>query len=225
LTTAARLGPALRALRKRNNWTLSDVAQRTGLSVSTLSKAERNQLSLTYDKLVQLAQGLKVDITTFFEDDTHHASNGIGIGRRSVNRRDDGQVIQTPNHHYVYLSTDLLRKKFVPILADIRARSVEEFGPMVRHAGEEFAYVLEGTCEIHTEHYAPVQLQAGESMYFDSGMAHAYVALGDVPCRVLSICSAPEATLREAMNQHLGAPATATGASAAPPARSTRKKK
>jgi transcriptional regulator with XRE-family HTH domain len=207
LTTAARLGPALRALRKRNNWTLSDVAQRTGLSVSTLSKAERNQLSLTYDKLVQLAQGLKVDITTFFEDDTHHASNGIGIGRRSVNRRDDGQVIQTPNHHYVYLSTDL------------------EFGPMVRHAGEEFAYVLEGTCEIHTEHYAPVQLQAGESMYFDSGMAHAYVALGDVPCRVLSICSAPEATLREAMNQHLGAPATATGASAAPPARSTRKKK
>jgi len=207
LTTEARLGPALRGLRRQNGWTLSEVAKKTGLSISTLSKAERNQLSLTYDKLVKLSQGLAVDITTFFEDETHHATNGIGAGRRSVNRSDDGQVIQTPNHEYVYLSTDLLRKKFVPILADIRARSIEEFGPMVRHAGEEFAYVIEGSCEIHTEHYAPALLQTGESMYFDSGMAHAYVARGSGRCRVLSICSAPEASLREAMSQHLGASA------------------
>jgi transcriptional regulator with XRE-family HTH domain len=204
MTTEARLGPALRELRRRFDWTLNDVSLRTGLSVSTLSKAERNQLSLTYDKLVQLSEGLGVDITTFFEDETHHASSGGGAGRRSVNRRDDGQVIDTPNYQYVYLCTDLLKKKFVPIVAEIRARSIEEFGELVRHAGEEFAYVLEGSVAVHTEHYAPVILREGESIYFESGMAHAYIAQGKATCRVLSICSAPELSLKEAMNQHFG---------------------
>ena len=204
MTTEAKLGPALRGLRKRFNWTLSDVSQKTGLSISTLSKAERNQLSLTYDKLVQLSEGLGVDITTFFEDESHHATSGGAAGRRSVNRLDQGQVIDTPNYRYVYLCTDLLKKKFVPIVADIRARSLEEFGEPVRHAGEEFAYVLEGSVAVHTEHYAPAVLKAGESIYFNSGMAHAYVAQGAGRCRVLSICSGPEAALMEAMNQHFG---------------------
>lgn len=199
MTTDARLGPALHALRRRLKLTLAEVSKKTGVSVSTLSKVERNQLSLTYDKLVRLSRGLDVDITVFFEHPDE--SPAVGQGRRSVNRVTDGQVIDTQNHHYVYLSTDLLRKQFVPIISDIRARSLEEFGQLVGHPGEEFTFVLEGQLAIHTEHYAPVVLAAGESMYFDSGMAHGYVALGNGPCRVLSICSAPEAALREAMER------------------------
>jgi hypothetical protein len=40
--------------------------------------------------------------------------------------------------------------------------------------------------------YAPVRLRAGDSIYFDSGMGHACIAAGDGPCRVLSLCMAPE---------------------------------
>ncbi len=204
MTSQARLGPALLGLRKRNRWTLSEVSQKTGLSISTLSKAERNQLSLTYDKLVQLCEGLGVDITTFFDDG--HADPGNGNGRRSVNRLDDGKVVDTANFHHVYLSTDLLRKKFVPLIADVQARTLEQFGDLVRHAGEEFAYVIEGVVEVHTEHYAPALLKAGESIYFDSGMAHAYLARSPGRCRVLSICSAPAEALKEAVARHLGPP-------------------
>lgn len=211
MTTDAKLGPALHALRRRLKLTLAEVSKKTGVSVSTLSKVERNQLSLTYDKLVRLSRGLDVDITVFFEHPDE--SPAVGQGRRSVNRVTDGQVIDTQNHHYVYLSTDLLRKSFVPIISDIRARSLEEFGQLVGHPGEEFTFVLEGKLAIHTEHYAPVVLSAGESMYFDSGMAHGYVALGNGPCRVLSICSAPEAALREAMERVPRSTATAIASS------------
>jgi hypothetical protein len=38
-----------------------------------------------------------------------------------------------------------------------------------------------------TEQYAPVQLSAGDSCYFDSTMRHAYVAKGG-EATVLSIC-------------------------------------
>ena len=199
MSTEAKLGPALLALRRRLNLTLQQVSHKTGLSTSALSKAERGQLSLTYDKLVQLSQGLGVDITTFFDGDHTVSANGGNAGRRSVNRRGDGKVLDTANYHHIYLSTDLLRKKFIPILVEVRARSLAEFGDLVRHSGEEFAYVVEGTVAIHTEHYAPLVLSAGESTYFDSSMAHAYLAVGDKPCRVMSVCSAPEAVLLEAL--------------------------
>ena len=213
MTKEAVLGRALRALRQKNGWTLAEVSEMTGLSISALSKTERNQLSLTYDKLIQLSQGLRVDITTFFEEGPRAPGDKTGLvvtpaGRRSINRRDDGLMIKTPNYQYVYLSTELLHKKFVPIIAEIQARSLDEFGPLVAHEGEEFTYVLEGTVEVHTELYAPAVLKAGESIYFDSGMAHAYVAKGDSPCRVMSVCSSPEAALLDSLKRHFGEPLT-----------------
>jgi oxalate decarboxylase/phosphoglucose isomerase-like protein (cupin superfamily) len=38
-------------------------------------------------------------------------------------------------------------------------------------------------------------LKKGDSIYFDSNMGHAYIAVGDAPCRILSICIAPESEL------------------------------
>ena len=68
-----------------------------------------------------------------------------------------------------------------------------------RHTGEEFALVLEGAVELHTELYAPARLEAGDSIYFDSTMGHAYLAAAPGRCRVLAVCSGGEAHLREAM--------------------------
>ncbi len=204
MTTKAKLGPVVRNLRKSRHWTLSELAERSGLSVSTISKAERDQQALSYDKLLQLAQALQVDIATLFDGDASGVEIAPVTSRRSISRRDDGSVVDTKNYTYVYLCTDLLKKKFVPIVAEIRARSLEEFGPLVRHAGEEFSYVLEGSVEVHTEHYAPTILKTGESMFIDSRMGHAYVALGPGRCRLLSVCTAPEAALEESMAQHFG---------------------
>ncbi|TGW05268.1 XRE family transcriptional regulator, partial [Mesorhizobium sp. M2D.F.Ca.ET.145.01.1.1] len=44
------LGDCLRSLRKRHGWTLQEVSTLTGVAVSTLSKVENDQMSLSYDK-------------------------------------------------------------------------------------------------------------------------------------------------------------------------------
>ena len=66
---------------------------------------------------------------------------------------------------------------------------VDELGGLVRHSGEEYLYVISGAMELHSDLYAPLPLAAGDSVYFDSGMAHGYVWVGEVPCRVLSVCA------------------------------------
>ena len=190
----ARPGAVVKALREQRRWTLADVSERTGLSVSTLSKVENGKMSLTYDKLYRISKGLDIDIGQLFAGGS--APNGAAApaargfsGRRSVSRQGEGSVIDTPNYGHVYPATDLLNKQMVPIFGQPKARTLDEFGELLRHSGEEFSVVLEGAVMFHTELYAPALLQAGDSVYFDSSMGHAYLRVGDGPCRVLTVCS------------------------------------
>ena len=195
MTERAKPGAKLKALRLRNGWKLADVAERTGFPVSTLSKIENGKVALTYDKLARLSKGLEVDIGVFFTERAEPPPVALVTGRRSIVRRGDGQIIDTENYRNRFVATDLLNKRFVPIIGESFAKSIDDFGALIRHSGEEFTYVLEGTLELHTELYAPVRLEAGEAIYFDSGMAHAYVDVGETPLKLLTICSGEESQL------------------------------
>ena len=92
----------------------------------------------------------------------------------------------------------------IPIITRIRAHSAGEFGELVRHQGEVLIYVLEGRVEVHTEFYDPVTLEAGESIYIDSSMGHAYVvADGCEEALVLGVCSSgDEGLMTSLMSLH-----------------------
>ena len=191
-----KLGESLRALRRRRNWSLAAVSERTGLAVSTLSRIENNQLSLTYDKLVQLCQGLGVDLTELLSN-----SPGSGLeapmGRRDYTPPGQGRQIQANHYHYRYLCTDFKRKKMTPIIGTITAKNIDEIGGFLRHDGEETVYVLDGVLELHTEFYEPLRVETGGCVYFDSSMGHAFVAV-DGPVTILSVCTIEEPRLAEA---------------------------
>jgi transcriptional regulator with XRE-family HTH domain len=196
MSSYPKLGENLKSLRRRQGWTLQEVSRRTGIAISTLSKVENDQMSLTYDKLQQLSEGIGIGIAEFLSADPPQAA---GLTRRSVNRKDDGLRQTTPNYDYLYLSTDITKKRMVPVLTRIRARSLASFGPLVKHSGEEFIFVLEGAIEVHTEHYQPIRLETGESTYIDSSMGHAYLALGDQDALVLGVCSSAQPNLQSTL--------------------------
>jgi transcriptional regulator with XRE-family HTH domain len=191
-----KLGENLKSLRQRNGWTLQEVSRQTGVAVSTLSKVENDQMSLTYDKLLQISEGLGLSLAEFLSSDEAEIA---GLARRSVNRADDGLRQTTPNYDYLYLSTDITRKRMIPVLTRIRARSLADFGPFLKHSGEEFIFVLEGAIEVHTEHYQPIRLGKGESTYIDSDMGHAYIAVSRKDALVLGVCSSPQPNLQSTL--------------------------
>lgn len=215
MSTKAKPGSVLKSLRLANGWTLSEVSRRTGLPVSTLSKVENDKMSLSYDKLARISRGLEIDIGVLFSSEVA-APLSLVTGRRSITRAGEGRLIETEPYEHVYPAADLLNKRFVPIVVEIRARSISEFSELIRHPGEEYTYVLEGTVELHTDVYAPVTLNVGDSIYFDSGMGHAYLSAGPGPCRVLTICSGEESQLIAALGQETAARAEPTSAPLAP---------
>jgi transcriptional regulator with XRE-family HTH domain len=193
------LGSLLRSLRLRNRWTLKEMSQRTDIPVSTLSKVEHDHLTLTYDKLVQLSQRLNIRMSELFADPTGDVEPAV-TARRSIGRTEDAVRVSTKNYDYYYLCPELRRKRMIPILTRIRAKSAEEFGSLVHHSGEEYIYVLEGSIKVLTEFYDPVILNVGESIYLDSKMGHAYVtAEGGGEAVVLGVCSSPDESLLESL--------------------------
>jgi transcriptional regulator with XRE-family HTH domain len=179
---------AIRDARRAQGLSLRALSARAGLAYSTLSKLENGKMSLTYDNLTRLAQALNLDLKDVIAS-TDQDVAPVALGRRSVTRAGEGLDAGSEKHVHHYPAADLLGKIMTPILIDVQARSVEELGGLVRHAGEEYIYVLRGAMELHSDLYAPLSLGQGDSVYFDSGMAHGYVRTSAEPCVVLAVCA------------------------------------
>ena len=181
-------GPHLRALRQSASMTLKQVAERAGLAVSTISKIENDRMSPTYDVLLKLARGLGVDLVTLMGEQGR-ATTDAPAGRVDVTRAADRRAYPTGTYVYEPFAMRLTNRLMDPTLARIKARSLDEFPGLIRHPGEEFVYVISGTVELNLEFYAPIRLEAGDSVYFDGRMGHAYVSVGDGDALILNICA------------------------------------
>jgi transcriptional regulator with XRE-family HTH domain len=190
------LGSMIRAERVRREWTLRQMSDQVGIPLSTLAKVEQDKLSLTYDKLQQMTSRLGITMAEFLAQDSPQPQSAV-TARRSPTGPANTVRVETPNYDYQYLCADLRDKRMVPIIARMRAHSLEEFGELIRHQGEEFVYVLEGCIEVHSQFYTPLTLQAGQGVYIDSTMGHAYLAKDCESALVLAVCSSDDTNLSD----------------------------
>ena len=155
---------------------------------------ENGQLSLTYDKLVALSEGLRVDIAALFDPEPRFDPMPPGVtARRSITRQGQGLRVETPNYDYRYLCTDLAKKAMVPILITIRARSLVQLR-LVQHPlgrGVHLRPARRGRGP-HRVLRAD-STQAGEAMYIDSTMRHAFLTTGKRSALMLDVCHSAEA--------------------------------
>jgi mannose-6-phosphate isomerase-like protein (cupin superfamily) len=150
-----------------------------------LSKIENDQMSPTFDLLTRLTSGFKLNITELFVA----RPPALGAARRAVTRAGEGRIQQTATYVHEFLCTDLVRKQMLTFTSRLTARSAEDFAEWVRHEGEEFLYVLEGSVQVLTEFYEPTHLNKGDSMYFDSRMGHCCLSTSPEDALVLWVCS------------------------------------
>lgn len=197
------LGALLRSVRSREGWTLKEMSAKSGIPVSTLSKVEHDRLTLTYDKLYLLSQRLGMRMSELFAEPTSDSLTTV-TARRSLGNIATAVRVETPNYDYYYLCTELRRKRMIPVITRIRAKTPEEFGELLHHDGEEFVFVLKGTIIVSTEFYDPVTLTEGQSIYIDSSMGHSYLAAeGCDEAEVLGVmASADEALMQELLSIH-----------------------
>lgn len=198
---APTLGSLMRALRTRNGWTLQQMSEQTGIPRSTLAKVEHDRLTLGYDKLQQISQRLKMRMSELFSADGDESENRA-MTRRSIGTLETAVHVDSRNYEYFFLCPDLRKKRMIPLVARVRAKTLEEFGELIHHSGEEFFYVLEGRVEVHTEFYEPVTVGPGQCVYIDSTMGHAYlVAPGCEEAMAVGGCTSADEELLDSLNK------------------------
>ena len=217
------LGSMLRTLRLRSGLTLKEMSLKTGLSFSTLSKVEHDRLSLTYDKLEKISESLNIRLSEFLAE-LEAPSPAIVTGRHSITTPETALHLPTTVYDNFYYSAGLRNKQMIPTVFHLKAKSIEEFGPLLQHSGEEFIYVLEGAIEVHTEFYDPMRLEKGHGVYMDSRMGHGYtIAEGCDAAIALSVTSSPHEEVMESrgprVEPHPAPPRRSKAVAAAPKSR------
>lgn len=181
----AEFGRRLRDLRQARGWTLADLAERSGLAISTISKAERGLIALTYDSMRLLARGMGLDMAEFFAPvGEPFAPGSFAVAPRGTFRRQE-----TRNYVYEMLFPEIRNKAMTPMLGTLKAHDILDFDDFVRHPGQEFLLVLEGAVTVFAEGRPPATLRQGDSVYFDSARGHLYASAGDTDTRILVVCT------------------------------------
>jgi transcriptional regulator with XRE-family HTH domain len=182
--TPEQIGERIKALRKERHWTLQELGRRAGVSISALSKVENAQVAASFDTLLKIARGFGLG----FEAMLNGVSRALPAGRLTTTRGGNGVFFSTDMYEYEVHSAELRQKHMIPLHMEVKARKLAEVTRWSTHEGEEFIYVLQGHIELHTELYAPVTLEVGDSAYIDSKMPHAFLNRGKGKAWMLSIC-------------------------------------
>jgi transcriptional regulator with XRE-family HTH domain len=165
----AEVGPRLRRLRERRGLTLTTVAERTGISKSTLSRLENGERKPSLELLLPLAE-------------TFHLPLDELVGAPRVGDPRVRAQAKTRNGRLVYPLTGpssglAVWKVVIPPERERRLRT---------HAGYEWLYVLSGEMRlILGEH--DIVMRAGEVAEFDTRVPHWFGPTGDEPVEILSV--------------------------------------
>ena len=166
-------GIHVRQLRKNAELTLSELSKKSGLSVSAISKIEREQISPTFFNLMRLAEGLEIHVADLV---TVENDRKTPAARMAVTRKAEQVYTETDQYSISPLCGAFDQKRMKPLINRVSPEDPNHPVDNIGHHGEEFVYVLKGSLEIRTDDHKTVFLEEGDSIYFDSSIPHSYVS-------------------------------------------------
>jgi transcriptional regulator with XRE-family HTH domain len=186
------IGEKIRGLREMKNLSAEDVAERSGLSLTQILRIEENEELPSLAPLIKVARVLGVRLGTFLDDQQELGPvvcRGKCLGEREGIHFSNNAKAVHKNMAYYALSQDKAGRHMEPFLIDVRPAKKADF-TLSTHEGEEFIFVLGGVVEINYGKDTYV-LEEGDSIYYDSIVAHHVHAAGEQPARILGVIYTP----------------------------------
>jgi len=175
------LGAHLKALRLAKEWTLEELAERSGLSKPFLSRLESGDRQPSIAAVLTLARVFDVPMGSLFENrQDDEVCNVVRVGKGSIRR---GNGIS-----YIPLS-GASKFNLQPMRAMISPS--REGSERYQHEGEEWLYVLSGRLKLCVGD-RECQLEIGDAAHFDSRQPHRLDAMDGREAEVILVaCPIP----------------------------------
>jgi len=168
-TVEATVRSRLRSLRHTLGLSLDEVAARTHLSASTISRIETGRRTISLDVLVPLARALQVDLDTLLE----------------AHDDDDVVIRPTPSSSGERTTWMLSRSTGNTVAVKMRLEPTEVPASPRVHPGHDWFFVIDGRVRL-TLGEREVVIEAGEAAEFATMTPHAIQAV-DGPTELIMI--------------------------------------
>ena len=186
------IGAKIKNIRESKQLSIEEVAERSGLGIEQIERIEGNLDFPSLAPLIKIARVLGVRLGTFLDD---QAELGPVVCRKKDSEADGigftNNATQGHKHmDYHSLSQDKSGRHMEPFLIEIAPYEEGEEFILSTHEGEEFIYVLNGVVEINYGKNTYI-LEEGDSIYYDSIVAHHVDASSDNKARILGVVFRP----------------------------------
>lgn len=187
------IGAKIKSIRESKQLSLEEVATRSGLGSEQIERIENNVDFPSLAPLIKIARVLGVRLGTFLDDQSElgpvicrkkdsNETNSIGFTNNATQGR--------KHMEYHSLSQDKSGRHMEPFLIDIAPSEEGVDFVLSTHEGEEFIYVLDGVVEINYGKNTYI-LEEGDSIYYDSIVAHHVHAAADHKAKILGVVYTP----------------------------------
>ncbi len=177
----AEIGKRIRQYRLQNNYTLQELADKTGYSKGYLSKVEKSGKAPPVATLSVIARELGVSVSVILGEETMEDSI-------SVVREDERTLMAKTGEEFGYayeaLANPYPNKHMEPFI--LSYPSDDALRHTFQHDGEEMLFVLQGQMRFKYGQKEFV-LDKGDCIYFDSSVAHTGEPIGDQPLKTLIV--------------------------------------
>ena len=173
----------IRELREIMGFSIQEMAEATHVSAQEYEELETGTKDFSFTFLYHCGEKFGVDMIELLTGENPHLSSytivrgGAGL---PIKRRE--------GFSYYHLAANFKNKLAEPFLVRAPYREEEQHLPihLSKHEGQEFDYILKGHMRfVHENHVE--DLQAGDSVLYDSGKGHGMIATGGEECLFLAI--------------------------------------
>lgn len=179
------VGEIIHNLRKERRMILSELSDKSGVALATLSRIENKKMTGTLKSHIKICEALEISLPELYKY--------ITLSKKQVEFRtkdaQSGVSVHKKNFSSEILMSKTANKKMMPLLVKISKRGTtdkDETKPGV----EKFIYVLDGKIEadIGEEKY---NLTKGDTLYYESSVPHRFKNTGPGESRLICVISPP----------------------------------
>ena len=177
----------IRELREISHYTPEEMAAKTDTDAETYLKCERGEMDLNFAFLYRCALAFGVDVTDIIE------GHSPTLQSYTLTRNGAGQRIdEAHSMEYYNLAASFKNRIAEPLYVHSRYNEEAQYRDieLTTHAGQECDIVISGSLMVQIGSHREV-LQAGDSIYYDSGTPHGMIATGGVDCIFYAIVLNP----------------------------------
>jgi XRE family transcriptional regulator, regulator of sulfur utilization len=178
------VGSRIRSLREGMNLSLRELAERCGVSATTLSQVERGESSPSLTVAGRIADGLELSLSQLLrlDEGRHLVIVRAGTGRR---RERSGHAVEELTPPLPGQRADVS----IHTLAAGAATGGADDPPLHEPGSRETVVVVDGAVELLVDGEAH-ELAAGDSATFDADLPHNLHNPGPAPARLLAVVAA-----------------------------------